>query len=152
MAVAASGAELIGAIKAEASWSKRIGSATSIAASFGASKASIRIRTDHKAAPHARPLELGNATTFSASVIEAHGGFKVGADGKRRASNTSIYAAMRKTGVGVGRELRHPVFGKGITSQPLRPYFFSAIEAKSPGIDRKFQAAIDQVAKDAGFN
>lgn len=151
LAVSTAGSDLISAMRSEASWSSRIPGATSMAVSFGAKKSSIRIKVDHKKAPHARPLELGNKTTFSEDIINQHGGFKT-VNGRRVAVNRNIYKAMKKTGVGVGRVLRHPVWKKGgYAEQPLRPFFFAAVEARTSSIDKKFQAAIDQIATDAGF-
>ena len=60
-AVTESGAEVTAAIKAQSSWSKRIPGATSLAVSFGAQKVSVRVKTNAKQAPHARPLEFGSA-------------------------------------------------------------------------------------------
>ena len=60
-AVTEAGAEITAAIKAQASWSKRIPGATSLAMSFGAQKVSVRVKTNAKQAPHARPLEFGTA-------------------------------------------------------------------------------------------
>lgn len=169
-AVAESGAELLADMKARASWSKgtqraegkqsgrtSIPDATSLTASFGPKNSRARIKVDAKKAPHARGLELGNSTTFDESVINANGGFKTGRDGKRYAANRGVYAAMRKTGIGVGRQLKHPVYGKGPTgswawaAMPLRPFFFAAVEAREPGIDKKFEAALTQIVAEAGF-
>ena len=118
-AVALSGVDLVSAIKSEASWSSRIPGSTSLATTFGAKKASIRIRVDKKKAPHARPLEFGN-------------------------------------GRGASGVLRHPVFHKigqpgGFASMPTRPFFFAAVNARTPGIDKKFETAIKQIAADSGF-
>ena len=150
-AVTLAGGEIVGAMQSSASWSSRIPGAIGMAVTLGTSKSSIRIKVDHNKAPHARPLELGNSTTFSESVINANGGFTVGRDGKRRAANRNVYAAMRKTGVGVGRELRHKVWGRGWSSMALRPFFFSTVEARDMAISQKFDNAINQIAKDAGF-
>jgi prophage DNA circulation protein len=59
-AVAESGAELLQAMREKASWSKRIPAATSIATAFSTRAASVRIKTDKKKAPHARPYEMGS--------------------------------------------------------------------------------------------
>lgn len=128
-AVAQSGSEITAAVKAEASWSKgtqrpkdrkgsgrtSIPAATSLAVSFGAKKASIRLKVDAKKAPHARPLESGNAK-------------------------------------GGGNVLRHPVYGRGgFANMPTRPFFFAAIQARTPGVDKKFEEALVKIAADAGF-
>ena len=71
-AVTESGAEITAAIKSEASWSKgsthknqpgrtSIPAATSLAVSFGAKRVTVRVKTSARKAPHARPLEFGNA-------------------------------------------------------------------------------------------
>ena len=90
-----------------------------MAISFGAKKASVRLKVDKKKAPHARPLEFGN-------------------------------------GRGASGVLRHPVFHKigqpgGFASMPTRPFFFAAVNARTPGIDKKFETAIKQIAADSGF-
>ena len=150
-AVAESGVELVSAIRAEAAWSSRIPGATSIATTFGVKAASIRVRVDKRKAPHARPLEMGNSTTFSEKVINANGGFKT-VNGRRVAVNRSVYKAMKQSGVGVGRELRHPVFGRGgYSSMPIRPFFFAAVDARTPAIDQRFNTCINKIALDAGF-
>jgi len=147
-AVAESGLELVGAIKSEASWSSRIPGATSISTAFGATKASIRIRTDKKKAPHARGLEMGNADSFSEKVVQSKTNDYGAAGTNRRAA----MKAAKKSGLGVGRALRHPVFGRGgYASMPTRPFFFAAVGARTPGIDKKFETAIKQIAADAGF-
>jgi len=147
-AVAASGIELVAAIKAEASWSSRIPGATSIATTFGAKKASIRIRTDKKKAPHARGLEMGNADSFSEKIFQS----KTGDFGAAGTNRRAVMKAAKKSGVGVGRALRHPVFGRGgYANMPTRPFFFAAVNARTPGIDKKFETAVKQIADDAGF-
>ena len=147
-AVAEAGTELVAAIKSEASWSSRIPGATSIATTLGAKKASIRIRTDKKKAPHARGLEFGNADSFSEKVVQS----KTGDYGAAGTNRRAVMKAMKKSGVGVGRALRHPVFGRGgYANMPTRPFFFAAVDARTPGIDKKFETAIKQIATDAGF-
>jgi hypothetical protein len=94
---------------------------------------------------------MGNKNTFSAAVINQHGGFKT-VNGRQVARNRLVYGYMRKTGKGFGRGLRHPVFNKGgFAEEATRPFFFTTIEARTPGVEKTFQAAIDLVAKDAGF-
>ena len=114
-AVSLAGTDLVSAIKAEASWSRYIPAATSIAMTFGAKRASIRIRVDRKKAPHARGLEFGNSTAFSEKVINANGGYRMVTfvdkkTGKRTTRNVAvrrgIYQAIRKSGVGSTRTLR----------------------------------------------
>lgn len=155
-AVSEAGSELVSAMQSAASWSTRIPAATSLAVTLGAKKSSVRIKVDKKQAPHARGLELGNATTFDEGVINAHGGFTVGRDGKRRATNHGIYKAMRTTGIGTGRALKHPVFGRkdqknGWASMPTRPFFFASVEARTPAVEQKFADAINKVAIESGF-
>jgi hypothetical protein len=59
-AVREEGQATLAEIRARASWSSRIPSATSIAITLGVKSASVRIRVDKKKAPHARPFEKGN--------------------------------------------------------------------------------------------
>ena len=160
-AVSLAGTDLVSAIKAEASWSDRIPGATSIAMTFGVKKASVRIRVDKKKAPHARGLEFGNSTAFSEKVINANGGYQMVTfvdkkTGKKTTRNVAkrrgIYQAIRKSGVGSARTLRHPVFGAGgYASQPTRPFFFASVNARTPEIGKKFETAIALAAADAGF-
>ena len=160
-AVSLAGVDLVSAIKAEASWSARIPGATSIGTTFGAKKASIRIRVDKKKAPHARGLEFGNSTAFSEKVINANGGYQMVTfvdkkTGKKTTRNVAkrrgIYQAIRKSGVGSARTLRHPVYARGgYASQPTRPFFFASVQARTPEINKKFDTAIAQAAADAGF-
>ena len=160
-AVALSGVDLVSAIKSEASWSSRIPGSTSLATTFGAKKASIRIRVDKKKAPHARGLEFGNSTAFSEKVINANGGYRMVTfvdkkTGKRTTRNVAvrrgIYQAIRKSGVGSARTLRHPVYARGgYASQPTRPFFFASVQARTPEINKKFDTAIALAAVDAGF-
>jgi hypothetical protein len=150
-AVSAAGAGVLAEVKSAASWSSRIPAATRVAVVFSTKKAGATIKTDHRAAPHARPYEMGNKNTFSADVINQHGGFKT-VNGRQVARNRLVYGYMRKTGKGVGRGLRHPVYNKGgFAEEATRPFFFPSVEASIPGIEKTFQAAIDVVAKDAGF-
>ena len=147
-AVAESGTELVAEMKSEASWSSRIPGATSLAPTFGAKTASIRIRTDRKKAPHARGLEFGNADSFNEKVVQS----KTNDYGAAGTNRRAVMKAMKKSGVGVGRALRHPVFGRGgYANMPTRPFFFAAVNARTPGIDKKFETAIKQIAADAGF-
>ena len=160
-AVALSGVDLVSAIKAEASWSSRIPGATSIATTFGAKRASIRVRVDKKKAPHARGLEFGNSTAFSEKVINANGGYRLitfvdKKTGLKKTRNVAVrrgvYQAIRKSGVGSARTLRHPVYGRGgYASQPTRPFFFASVQARTPEINKKFDTAIALAAVDAGF-
>ena len=160
-AVSLAGADLVAAIKSEASWSSRIPGATSIGTTFGAKKASIRIRVDKKKAPHARGLEFGNSTAFSEKVINANGGYKLitfvdKKTGLKKTRNVAvrrgIYQAIRKSGIGSARTLRHPVYGRGgYASQPTRPFFFASVNARTPEINKKFETAIALAAADAGF-
>ena len=59
-AVSESGSEITAAVRAEASWSKRIPGATSLATSFGAKKVGVQVKVNAKKAPHGRPLESGS--------------------------------------------------------------------------------------------
>lgn len=54
-------------------------------------------------------------------------------------------------GGGGGTTFTHPVFGKGTTTQPMRPYFFKSIEKRTPAVERKFLSAIDEATRAAGF-
>ena len=47
---------------------------------------------------------------------------------------------------------RHPVFGRDVwVDQPTRPYFFPAVEALTPKMMRRIEAAIDAAIREAGF-
>lgn len=147
-AVSLAGVDLVSAIKSEASWSSRIPAATSIGTTFGAKNASIRIRTDRKKAPHARGLEFGNADSFNEKVLQS----KTGDYGAAGTSRRAVMKSMKKSGVGVGRVLRHPVFGRGgYANMPTRPFFFASVNARTPEINKKFETAIALAAVDAGF-
>ena len=148
-AVAEAGAEVISAIRAEASWSTRIPGATTLAPSFGARAVGVKIKVNSKKAPHARPLEMGTKDTFDEGSVQrrlANGSAK---------NRREAMKHMRRSEA-LGRTLRHPVFHKtgepgGFADMPLRPFFFAAAEAMTPRIEKKIQAAIDQVAIEAGF-
>ncbi len=58
--IAKAGDDLVSAVRNEASWSKRIPSATSLRTSFGARSAGATVVVNATKAPHARPLEGGN--------------------------------------------------------------------------------------------
>jgi len=112
-AVTDAGTDIVGKVRAEASWSKRIPAATTIRPNFTAKSAGVRIVTNRRKAPHARPLE----------------------------------------GVGGGRTFTHPLFGNkdDLINQPVRPFFFKAIEKATPATERKFDAAINEALRTAGF-
>lgn len=59
-AVTEAGADIVAQVRREASWSTRIPAATTIRPNFTARSAGIRIVTNRRKAPHARPLEFGN--------------------------------------------------------------------------------------------
>ena len=148
-AVTESGAEVTAAIKAQASWSKRIPAATSVAMSFGAERVSVRVKVNAKKAPHARPFEFGNANGYSEERVQA----RVSSGGAR--NRRAAMKQMRQMGDST-RLLRHPVFHKkgepgGFASVPTRPFFFAAAEAMTPLVERKIQTAIDAIAFEAGF-
>lgn len=141
--------------RANASWSSRIPSAVKVQTTFSTTRAKVALVVDAKRAPHARALELGNKTTFSAAVINQNGGFKV-VNGRKVAVNRSIYKAMKKSGVGVGRALRHPVYDSGkpptrVGEQSTRPFFFPAAQASAAAAEKRMEDALDTIARDAGF-
>ena len=148
-AVTESGAEVTAAIKAEASWSKRIPGATSLAMSFGAQKVGVSVKVNAKKAPHARPFEFGNANGYSEERVQA----RVSSGGAR--NRRAAMKQMSQIGDS-SRVLRHPVFHKkgeagGFASMPTRPFFFAAAKAMTPVVERKIQTAIDTIAFEAGF-
>ena len=148
-AVTESGAEITAAIRAEASWSKRIPGATSLAMSFGARTVGVRVRTNAKKAPHARPFEFGNANGYNEDRVQAR------VSSGRALNRRAAMKQMSRMGDS-SRLLRHPVFhGKGepggFASMPTRPFFFAAVKATTPAVEMKIQAAIDMVAIEAGF-
>jgi hypothetical protein len=151
VAVAASGADMLAGVKSAATWSSRIPGATTIQTSFNTRGAGVALKVDKRKAPHARPYEMGNKNTYSVAVINAHGGFRT-VNGRQVARNWLVYGHMRKTGKGFGRGLRHPVFNKGgFAEEATRPFFFPTIENRTPAVEKTFQAAIDMVAREAGF-
>jgi hypothetical protein len=112
--------------EAEAQGLHRAAAATSVR--FSSTKRNgitATIRTDHKAAPMARPLEYGSQGRAK-SAGQASGGVN-----------------------------RHPVFAQvGSTAyedpkrwvdQPTRPYFWVAIIRKSPEVGQRVKAALDAV-------
>lgn len=152
--VKAAGAGVLNGVKAGASWSSRIPAATKLTVRYSTKGASIRIIVDHNKAPHARPLEVGNKNNFTQAVA-ANGGYKI-VNGRRVAVHRSVYKKALKSGVGVGRELRHPVFHKvgapgGFADMPTRPFFFPAVKAAGASIDVAMEKVIIQTARDAGF-
>lgn len=154
-AVSAAGTELISDMQKRASWSSRIPAATTLKTSFSDSKSNVSIRTDKKKAPHARPLEFGNKTNFDESIVRANGGWKT-VNGRRVVANANLYKEMKRTGTGVSRGLKHPVFHKvgepgGWASMPTRPFFFAATEAGTASVNRRIGQAIDEIAKAYGF-
>jgi hypothetical protein len=153
--VTSAGSDIVAAVKAGASWSSRIPEAVKVTTQFRTKGASVRIQVDHNAAPHARPLELGNKTTFALNVINQNGGYRL-VNGRRVAVNRNVYNKIRQSGIGLGRALRHPVFDSKkpptrVGEQPTRPFFFPAIAKTAAGIDLKLEAVIVKAALDAGF-
>lgn len=63
-ALRSSGEKVAARVRANASWSSRIPAATKTKVSFSKS-GGVMVFTDQKAAPHARPLEFGNAGMFN---------------------------------------------------------------------------------------
>lgn len=54
---------------------------------------------------------------------------------------------------GGGGVNRHPVFGTATrVDQPVRPFFFPAAAAASPAAQHRMEAALDTIARDAGFH
>lgn len=156
-AVSESGAAMLADVKSRASWSSRIPAATSVKTTFSVRSAKVQIVTNAKAAPHARPLELGNKNTFNEAEITARTttvrvGGRLVQVGRRKAM-----AKMKQSGVGVGRALRHPVWDSKhpptrVGEQPVRPFFFPAAAANGPATQRRMESALDKIARDAGFN
>lgn len=152
--IQAAGADVLAQVRSNASWSSRIPGATALSIRYNVKGASVRIQVDHKRAPHARPIELGNKNVFVQSFLDTHGGTKT-VNGRKTAVSHSAYAAARKAGA-FGKVLRHPVFHKvgdpgGYAEQDLRPFFFPAIKASTPGIDLRMEKVVVQTARDAGF-
>ena len=164
-AVAESGAELVAEMRNRSSWSNRIPGAIELTSTFGPKNSRARIKVDAKQAPHARGLEMGNRNSFNEAEIAKRGGYKTvgykdrrGNERVRRvAVDRTVYRAMKTSKVGVGRSLSHPVYGHGDPMKwgwavmPTRPFFFAAVEAREPGIERKFEAALTQIVTESGF-
>jgi hypothetical protein len=153
--VADAGAQVVGRIKTESSWSSRIPQAVTLSIRYRVNGASVRVQVDKRKAPHARPLEVGNKNQFSLAAINAHGGYKV-VNGRRVAVRFAAYKEIRKSGAGVERMLRHPVFDSNrppsrIGEQPTRPFFFPAIKASAHGIDVRMEQVVIRTAREAGF-
>jgi len=153
--VQAAGGKVLSKVRANASWSTRIPGATNLTVRYNTKGASIRIQVDKKRAPHARGLELGNKNVFAESAIDKLGGYKI-VNGRRVAVNKSAYAAIKKSGIGLSRGLRHPVYDSGrppirVGEQPTRPFFFPAIETSKAGVDRDMEQVVIQSAREAGF-
>ena len=153
-AVTESGAEMVAAVREKASWSTRIPAATSMQTLFAGKVVRVAVRVNAKKAPHARPYEMGNRNDFSEAVA-ASGGYRV-VNGRRVAVDRTVYKKALKSGTGVSRSLRFPVFHKigepgGFGQVPTRPFFFAAAKEIDPVVETKIQAAIDTVAFEAGF-
>lgn len=154
-AVRLSGSDVLDQVRRNAGWSSRIPAATDLQVRFNPKGASVRIQVDKRKAPHARPLELGNRTTFSAAAIAAHGGYKT-INGRQVAVKRSAYQAIRSSGIGIGRALRHPVFDSGkpptrVGQQPTRPFFFTGVAQTKDRIDMRMEVAVIRSAREAGF-
>lgn len=147
-AVGEAGADVLGAIRAEAStFSRRIPAATKITTSFAGKRAGVKVTTSSKRAPHARPLEFGNKNTYAEADVSALVA-KVWVRNRRHAMKILKHNGQH------GRGLRHPVFGNKnvIAEQAVHPFFFPSVVKKTPAMDRAFMAAIDQAVRDAGFH
>lgn len=154
-AIAKQGAGVVSAVQQNASWSTRIPNAVKISTRFSTNGASVKITVDHNEAPHARPIDRGNRNSYSEASINKLGGFKT-VNGRRVAVNHSAYAAIRQTGIGLGRVLRHPVFHKtsspgGYAEMPTRPFFETGIDQSKDGIEEAIENVVIQTAHDAGF-
>jgi len=73
-AVQEAGADLVGKVRAEASWSSRIPAATTIRPNFSSRRAGITIVTNRRKAPHARPYEMGNHAGGGDTFVNGTGG------------------------------------------------------------------------------
>jgi hypothetical protein len=154
-AIRQQGQVVVDAVRSRASWSSRIPGATGVSIRYSTVAASVKVSVDHRKAPHARPLEEGNRDSFSEEAVDVLGGYKV-VNGRRVAVNRSAYSAIRSTGIGLSRVLRHPVFHQtsepgGYAEMPTRPFFKPAVDASSPGIDRAMENVVIQTARGAGF-
>lgn len=156
-ALTVSAAEMLGDVKGRASWSSRIPSATSVKTTFSAKRAKVVIVVNAKAAPHARGLELGNKNVFNeAEIAKRTKTVQVGSR-KVQLGRSQAMKAMKKSGTGVGRALRHPVFDAKkpptrVGEQPIRPFFFPAATSAAPRVQRRMEDALDTIARAAGFN
>lgn len=154
-AIATQGAGVVSAVQQNASWSSRIPNAVKISTRFSTNGASVKISVDHNQAPHARPIDRGNANSYSDAAVNALGGYAT-VNGRRIAVNHSAYAAIRKTGIGLSRVLRHPVFHKttspgGYAEMATRPFFETGIQQSKAGIEEALENVVIQTAHDAGF-
>ena len=146
-ALSAAGSEMLADLRGRASWSSRIPGAASVKTTFSARKAKVTVQVDAKKAPHARGLELGNADSFAEHTLSAGSGdYK-----KRGMTRRQAITAARRTGATAGRALRHPVYGRGWSTMATRPFFFPAATAAGPETTARMEAALDKIARDAGF-
>ena len=154
-AVVEASADVSGRVRSNASWSGRIPGAVGVSVRMNPKGASVKLIVNKNAAPHARPLEVGNKTQYSADFINRHGGFKM-VNGRRVAVDRKVYKKAQAAGAS-SRVLVHPVwdyplsYASRITVQPTRPFFFPAIDASKAGIDSRMEAAMIAMAKEAGF-
>ena len=86
-AVTEAGADIVAQVRREASWSTRIPAATTIRPNFTAKSAGIRIVTNRRKAPHARPYEMGNVSPTE--LVNGTGG--------RMATRPFFFTAIEKT-------------------------------------------------------
>jgi len=138
-AVSEAGKQVVDAVKAEASWST--GTPRPRNKGKGGKKGRASGRTSI-------PKATSMVVAFTAQTAIA----RVKVD-SRKAPHARPLEFGSKNGSGMNR---HPVF-HGIyesgawVNQPVRPFFFAAVKAKTPEIEAKIRSAIDLVAMDAGF-
>ena len=122
-------------------WSKRIPGALFLRVSFTQRSTGVSVEVNGKKAPHARPSDhAGKQGTFRHPVYghDASGHFV--AKGSRKKGLRGVL------GVRGGRALEATW-----VDQPARPFFASAVDAKSPDIERRILQVADDLARQAGF-
>lgn len=122
--VTAAGADIVEAVRSEASWSGRIPAATTIRPNFTARSAGVRVSVNRRKAPHARTLEFGNYDASPGAATFKHPVF-----GRRRLLGR-LYVTAK---------------------QNKRPFFFKATQKQTPAMEQQFLDAIDTAVRAAGF-
>lgn len=158
--VKAAGQPVLDAIKARAEEQglHSAAAATAMTIRYKTTGASIRIQTNAKKAPMARPYEMGNKHTFN-EVFVAESAARLNAGRRQPVSRRKAIADARKrhgAAAAGPNQLRHPVYHAigdpgGFATVPTRPYFMPGVKDKGKDIDKTMEKVVIQTARDAGF-